>query len=272
MESGVHRSLMSADNALIQQSERHPDGWGVAYYVAGAPHLLRSVQTAIDDQLFRHVSGVVTSQTVLAHLRRATQGSMNVLDTHPFQHGTWTFAHNGNIKGFPERREALVALIPPVLRRYVLGKTDSEVIFFILLGKMAMRCDLDHRGFPLADLAAAANEAVSEIIEIAGDLCPEDAGPPIENFLTFTITNGSSMLAHMGGKSLHYSVHKSRCSERSTCAFFQEACETQSERGFVSHLVISSEPLDGENVWQPLALRQMVGVNWRMQMQRFEGG
>ena len=33
--SQMHRSLIAADNALGRQSERHPDGWGVAYYVDG---------------------------------------------------------------------------------------------------------------------------------------------------------------------------------------------------------------------------------------------
>ena len=31
---------MAADNALGTQSEQHPDGWGVAHYIDGAPHLV----------------------------------------------------------------------------------------------------------------------------------------------------------------------------------------------------------------------------------------
>jgi hypothetical protein len=37
----------------------------------------------------------------------------------------------------------------------------------------------------------------------------------------------------------------------------------------VSHLVFSSERLDGDNVWEPMQLGEMIGVDWRMQMQRF---
>jgi glutamine amidotransferase len=269
LQSGVHRSLMSADNALALQSERHPDGWGVAYYAAGAPHLLRSVQTAMSDQLFRHVSGIVTSETVLAHLRKATQGEMNVLDTHPFQFGTWTFAHNGNVSNFPALRAALVDRVPPVLRRFILGQTDSEVVFYILLGKMAARYDLEQRGYPLDALADAARETIAEVTALAGALHPHDAGPPTENYLTFVVTNGRTMLAHQGGKALNYSVHKQRCSERDTCAYFQQECERFTDKGFVSHLVLSSEPLHGENVWNPMPLGEMVGVDWRMHMQRF---
>ena len=44
--SQVHRSLLSADNALGTQSSQHPDGWGVAFYVDGSPHLTKSPSTA----------------------------------------------------------------------------------------------------------------------------------------------------------------------------------------------------------------------------------
>lgn len=269
MESGVHRSLVSADNALAAQSERHPDGWGVAYYVAGSPHVLRNVATAVDDSLFHHVSGIVTSETVVAHLRKATQGEQSVLDTHPFQYGRWVFAHNGNVSNFPELREHLVRRIPPVLRRFVLGKTDSEVFFYLLLGKMAERAELERPGYPLRDLAAAAREAIHEVTEVAGPLCPDNDAPPSNNFLTFLITNGRTMLAHQGGKTLCYSTHKRRCPERDACPYFAPECEQEVDSGFVSHLVFSSEPLHGQNVWRTLSLGEMVGVDWRMQVERF---
>ena len=115
LQSGVHSSLVSADNALMVQSERHPDGWGVAYYLAGAPHVIKSASTAVDDHIFRHVSGIVTSETVVAHLRKSTQGEHTIVDTHPFQYGSWVMAHNGNITDFPELREELVGRVAPVL-------------------------------------------------------------------------------------------------------------------------------------------------------------
>src|SRR5690606_23674609 len=155
LQSQVHRSLTSADNALPIQSEAHSDGWGVAYYVAGAPHVIKSVNTAMSDNLFHRVSGVVTSETVLAHLRKATQGQLSTINTHPFQHGHWVFAHNGNIAGFPSLRRGIVERIPPVLRRFILGDTDSEALYYLILGKMAERCELHRPGFALRDLAAA---------------------------------------------------------------------------------------------------------------------
>lgn len=269
IQSQVHRSLISADNALMIQSERHSDGWGVAYYVAGAPHVVKSVNTAMSDHLFQRVSGVVTSETVLAHLRKATQGQLSTINTHPFQYGSWVFAHNGNISGFGELRKGILERIPPVLRRFILGDTDSEALFYLILGKMARRCELHRPGYALRDLAGAVKEAVSEVVALAGPICPDNDAPPDNNFLSFVITNGRTMLAHQGGKTIHVSTHKGRCPDRDTCPSFAPECEGPSADGFVSHLVFSSEPLHGDNVWRPMVPGEMIGVDWRMQLQHF---
>jgi glutamine amidotransferase len=162
-----------------------------------------------------------------------------------------------------------VRKIPPVLRRFILGTTDSEVLFYLLLGKMAQRCDLERRGFPLEDLADAAREAVDDIVALVGPPSSVDDGPPDATYLTFVVTNGRTMLAHQGGKALHVSTHKTRCPDRDSCPHFAPECEQAVERGFVSHLIFSSEPLQGQNVWNPMRLGDVIGVDWRMQMQQF---
>jgi glutamine amidotransferase len=268
IQSQVHRSLVSADNALMQQSDRHPDGWGVAYYNAGAPHVIKAVSSAQVDHLFRRVSGIVASETVLAHLRKATQGSLSIINTHPFQFGHWVFVHNGNIKGFAELRDELVGRVPPILRRFILGDTDSEVFFYLLLGHMAKRCELHRAGFPIEGLVEAVTDTVEEVTALAGAICPQDDGPPTENFLTFVITNGATMVAHQGGKELHFSTYKTRCPERDDCPSFRPECEAETRSGFVNHLLVSSEPLMGENVWDKLQPGEVVGVDWRMQLTR----
>jgi glutamine amidotransferase len=269
MQSHVHRSLVSADNAFMHQSERHPDGWGVAYYVAGAPHVIKGALAAVSDNLFKHVSGIVTSETVLAHLRKATQGDLSTINTHPFQHGSWVFAHNGNIAGFDDVRDDLLARISPVLRRFILGTTDSELLFFLILDRMARRCELHRPGFPLADIAAAVREAVAEVSSLVGPFHEDSAGPPHLTYLTFVLTNGHAMLAHQGGKELYVSTHKHHCPERDTCSYFAPECERPAAHGFVSHLVLSSEPLHGDNVWEAMRPGEMIGTDVRMQLQRF---
>ncbi len=205
----------------------------------------------------------------MSDVRKATVGEHSIINTHPFQYGQWVFVHNGNIKDFKEVREALVGKIPPVLRRFILGDTDSEVLFYLLLGKMAGHAELDRPGYALESLADAARETVNEVCALSGAICEDDKGPPTENFLSFVITNGRVMLGHQGGKTLYVSIHKNRCSEREICPYFASECEREVESGFVSHLIFSSEPLQGENVWRPMSPRQMIGVDWRMQLKRF---
>lgn len=268
LQSQVHRSLVSADNALMQQSDRHPDGWGVAYYNAGAPHVIKSVATAMDDHLFQRVSGIVASETVLAHLRKATQGSLSIINTHPFQYGPWVFVHNGNLAGFSAIREELVSLVPPVLRRFILGDTDSEVLFYLLLGHMAQRHELHRVGYPLHDVIASVRATVEQVVALTGEPCLHDQGTPEDTYLTFALTNGRTMVAHQGGKPLYWTTHKTRCPDRDHCPRFGPECEAPMGSGnFVKHLVVSSEPLQGDNVWTPLHPYEVVGVDWAMKLQ-----
>jgi predicted glutamine amidotransferase len=254
IQSQVHRSLVQADNALCGLSEQHPDGWGVAFYVDGTPHVMRSALSALSDRVFQRVSGVVASETVLAHVRKATQGTLNVLNCHPFQHGRWVFAHNGDVPTFTAHREALLAQVSPRLTRYILGETDSEVIFFLVLTQLLRYGSLDSR-YALVDVAAALRRALNSVREICR-----------ESLLTCILTDGATMVGHQGGKELHFSTYKTRCSDRQICKSLTAACEGPTDTGFVNHLIFSSQPLSGENVWHPMNDGDIVGVDARMQL------
>lgn len=270
LNSGVHRSLSSADNALGTQSEFHPDGWGVAYYIGGAPHLVRSAGSAHHDALFERISGIASSQTVVAHVRRATQGVKSSLNSHPFQYGPWIFAHNGNVKGFSELREALVQKISPDLQRFILGDTDSEVLFYLFLTCMQRHADLFNQQLPPLAAADALLEMIDIVTSIAGPYTRDPFAPPTETFLTCIVTNGRLMLAHQGGKDLLYSTHKASCPERSACGHLSPNCERAAVMGeSVNHLIFTSESLQGDNLWTPMAPGQIVGVDDEMRLQQF---
>lgn len=260
--SQVHTSLLAAENALGQQSNDHPDGWGVAYYVDGAPHITRSAETALADQLFHRLSGVVSSETVLAHVRKATQGNLTVLNCHPFQYGRWVFAHNGDVPEFPRYRDALKKEIAPKLRRFVLGDTDSEIIFFIFLSFLNAYGPLSRR-HAVDEVVGAMKDALRRVREVC-----ENGSAEKRCLLTVMVTDGDTLVAAEGGKELYWSTHKTHCSDRDTCPSLSPECEAPSETGFVNHLILSSEPLSGENVWQPFEHGEVIGVDWRMRMLR----
>lgn len=259
--SQVHRSLLAAENALGVQSNQHRDGWGVAFYVDGAPHLTRSPLTAVGDALFHRLSGVVASQTVLAHVRRATHGEKTVFNCHPFQHGRWVFAHNGDVARFAEVREALLEAVSPPLRRFILGETDSEVVFFIFLtelsaqGPLAGRFELD-----------AALSAMRRTVQRVRAVCDRPEAN-LHSSLTLIATDGEMLIATQGGKELFISTYKTRCADRDRCPSLSPSCEAPST-GAVNHLVLSSEPLHGENVWLPLEFGEMVGIDASMKPRR----
>lgn len=256
--SQVHSSLVAAENALGVQSHRHPDGWGVAYYVDGSPHVTRSPMTAVSDALFHRVSGVVAAETVLAHVRQATQGKNNVLNCHPFQYGRWVAAHNGDIPNLEEKRHLLLAEISPKLRRFVLGETDSELVFFQFLSR------LSEYG-PLGGVHAIGNivSALRTTLRAVRALC--DVGEH-QALLTFMITDGQCLVAVQDGKPLFYSTYKGRCPERDSCSSLSQQCEAPSATGFVNHFIISSEKLQGDNVWVELRQGDIMAVDHQMQV------
>ena len=247
--SGVHASLVGAENALMVQSQIHPDGWGVAYYRSGAPHLIKSVSSAIDDSLFRRISGVVSSETVIAHIRRATEGDLSVVNTHPFQYGKWVFAHNGHIRDFPKYRKPLLGLVDEELSRFILGDTDSEVIFFVLLSYLLKHNLLEQGDVTNELIRSVIATAIDDIVDIIGPYRLVDDGDPTQTYLSFLLSNGELVAAHHGGKDLYYSSHKTHCSQRDSCTSLSFSCENPVKKGPVHHLLFSSEPLGGENVW-----------------------
>jgi glutamine amidotransferase len=265
--SQVHRSLVAAENALGVQSVEHPDGWGVAYYIDGAPHLTKSPSHALSDALFHRVSGVVSSETVLAHVRKATQGSNTVLNCHPFQYGRWVFAHNGDIPRFQSAwRSALVAEVAPKLRRFILGETDSEVVFFVFLSRLAESGPLD-KPHVVDEVIDALERTMRELEELCS---PLEANERL--LTTCIVTDGTTMAAHQGGRDLYWSGHKTRCADRESCPSLSAECEAPSASGHVNHLILSSEPLQGENVWNRMEHGDLIGVDWRMRMRTRRAG
>ncbi|MBK8480083.1 MAG: class II glutamine amidotransferase [Proteobacteria bacterium] len=252
IESSVHQSLVAADNALARQSERHRDGWGLGFYVGPFPHVIRNDEQALGDVLFREVSGIVATRTFVAHIRQATVGAPRVLNCHPFQYGRWLLAHNGEIAGFarPEVQRRVRDCVDDRFRRFVLGDTDSEVLFFIFLSQLARRVEnLHDEGVRIAHVLPALRAAIAQVLAVAPEVDQERP-----NRLTILLTNGNLMLAYRRGRECYYSTYKTRCPERASCyAFDASRCEGEAADGIVKHLVVASEPVSsGPNVWREL--------------------
>jgi glutamine amidotransferase len=114
------------------RTDRHSDGWGIAFFEG------RGLRTFLDPSpasaspvadFVRHYP--IKSCNVIAHIRRATQGSVALENCHPFQRelwGThWVFAHNGNLTQFQP---------DPWTTFQPVGATDSEAAFCHILQKI----------------------------------------------------------------------------------------------------------------------------------------
>ena len=250
--SGVHQSLLAADNALARQSLEHPDGWGVAYYPGRFPHVIRSDKQALEDGLFRDVSAVVATRSLLAHIRQATVGGLGVLNCHPFQHGPWTFAHNGEIAGFnkdADLRSRVMEGVDEYLRPNILGTTDSEPIFYLFLSQLSRRIGDVHAAVPDTTQVVDAVRATVDRVLALSDRRGEE-----ETLLTWIATNGTLMVGHRLRRPLYYSTYKTLCPERDECPAYEPAlCEAPVLGGVVKHMILTSEKVrENPNVWTEL--------------------
>jgi len=242
----------------------------VAFYVDRFPQVVRNDARALGDTLFKEVSAVVSTRTFLAHIRQATAGSVRVLNCHPFQHGAWTFAHNGQVCGFadPAVKARMDALIDPRFRRYVLGDTDSERFFYVVMSRLARHVsDVQHPGVSARHVLEAMRSAIADVVGVAA---PNSVDPDRPTKLNLLLTNGHVLIGYKRGVDLFFSTYKSSCPERHTCwAYHADRCEKPVHDGIVQHLLVSSEVIaEGTNVWQPMEHDEYVAIDHGMNFHR----
>ena len=215
------------------------------------------------------VSGVVSSNTVVTHIRKSTVGEIGPLNTHPFQFGPWVFAHNGNVEKFSQVKEEFLKIIDPELKSFILGETDSEVLFYLFLTLLKKRGEQALLHQRSTDFPEILKEFVEVFQNIAGPL-KESQGDYDKNYLTFLITNGQSLLAFQGGQKLYSSTYKKQCLENQTCSYYKPICERPAQVGErVHHLLVSSEIIKNENIWNSMEFGEYIGVGANMSL--FQG-
>ena len=146
------RSSMQSRSDSIGRA--HSDGWGIACYENGSPHLERRALAAFEDLYFSSTAERVYAKTVVAHIRLATVGQPKIENCHPFQVGVWTFAHNGTITAIDTLRESLQQELRPPLRHELRGDTDSELFFLWMMSRL-----LDHNAVSLDGSSSAGCDA-----------------------------------------------------------------------------------------------------------------
>jgi predicted glutamine amidotransferase len=122
-------------------TDHHADGWGIAFFEDKACRLFIDNQASARSPIAEMVKNYpIKSRNTIAHIRKATQGSCALENSHPFQRELWgrhwIFAHNGDLQDF---NPVMSGVYQPV------GTTDSERAFCLLLQGLRRRFRLRSR-------------------------------------------------------------------------------------------------------------------------------
>lgn len=155
----------------------HRDGWGFGFVHDRDALVMREPSAAAHSPwlacLREHGA---RAATVVAHVRRATQGHLALRNTQPFSRElgghVHLFAHNGMLPG--------IEAVAPTRRFQRIGDTDSEQAFCALLDRLAPHWE---RGVPALEVRLAA------IADFAAEL--RAIGPA-----NFVYSDGDAVFAH----------------------------------------------------------------------------
>jgi glutamine amidotransferase len=185
-------SLVESPKSLASLSHEHPDGWGIAVHDGRGWDMYRNPTCARDDDEFRAVASTARGRVLIAHIRKATVGTIRLANTHPFQRDAWVFAHNGTLTdlSYIERQTS------GARRREIEGDTDSERLFAYLLTA------LDEAGATQGTRKAppaAAYLALRRAVDAA-------VAQPKFGAANFLLSDGEVMFIHRLGRTLFVST------------------------------------------------------------------
>lgn len=134
--------LLNSKHSLIEQSksadmtkyEVNGDGFGIGWYgKRPEPGLFKSIRPAWNNANLKSLARNIESELFIAHVRAATGTPIQETNSHPFQYKNWLMVHNGLIHQFSRLKKDLIGHIDTTYFSSVLGSTDSEILFFLLL-------------------------------------------------------------------------------------------------------------------------------------------
>ena len=176
------RDKLYANDLLTEffgHSDQQPDGWGLAILDSAEKEIHKEPITAARSRRLKEIlSNKIYTGRTIAHIRKATIGSIDEYNTHPFRGQditgrTWTLVHNGTIFEASQLHKYVY---------YQQGFTDSERILLYIIDKVNKYINLD------ADLTDV-NIRISLIEKLILDIVPG-------NKLNLLIDDGEHLYVH----------------------------------------------------------------------------
>lgn len=191
----LERLLIEPEYSLVRQSWEprrqvsgtvNADGFGIGWYAEGdpVPARYRGAGPVWSDLTFADLARVVRSGAALAAVRDATRpGADGEAAAAPFAAGPWLFSHNGAVRDWPDAVAPLAAGLPPVELLQLAARTDSALIWALVLNRLRAG----------DDLGTALAEPVREVASAAPG-----------SRLNLLLTDGAAIAATAWGDSLWY--------------------------------------------------------------------
>jgi glutamine amidotransferase len=207
------------------------DGYGVGWYqpdVSPEPGRFRRAGPIWADRSLESLARVVRSGAFLAAVRSATPPApIEETGAAPFTDGPWLFSLNGRVNC---DLDALRGQVSPRRRATILGTSDAELLFALLLDR------LDGGSPPAKALAGLVGDAPGRL-----------------NRLNLLLTDGATIWATTWGDSLSWRPWGAPRSERAGPSPSRPSGSSGDALGSPGELgpgvVVASEPLDDEPGW-----------------------
>jgi glutamine amidotransferase len=258
--------LVQAPNSLLAQSRQdlrgfeNADGWGLAAF--GEPErgvadwsIERHPDPAHDGHRFRAAAARTRAATVVAHVRRATVGTVALENTHPFRHGRWIFVHNGTVPYFAAIRDAMLAAMSAEHRAAIRGSTDSEHLFHLALSTYERTAQERAPPAPESALLVSLRLALRQVV----GWCREIGQEPHLG-LNVLLSDGLRMVGSRWQRELHY-LERARSAACPVCGAEHAAGAPAGYRA----LLIASEPITDE-AWPEVPERSVFEVTPEMRL------
>jgi len=185
-----HSIIHQSYHAEERSEPLNGDGFGIGWYapdISPQPALFKDVTPAWNNQNLFEISRVTTSHCIFAHVRAASPHSpVQRLNSHPFSHDNLAFMHNGQLGGFPTYRRRMLMALSDEAFGAILGTTDSEHAFAILLDHYARLDALE----PLERLAESVQRTIHDLEEIRAAAAVTDS-----SYYNFAVSDGSCIVA-----------------------------------------------------------------------------
>ena len=231
----------------------HADGFGIAFFEDKACRLFVDNQSAVESPIAELVRNYpIKSRNVIAHIRKATQGKINLENSHPFSRELWgrqwIFAHNGDLhEYFP----VLSGRFTPV------GNTDSERAFCYLLDQLVKRFGYDE-------------PSLDHVFELLAEVSPAIAEHGTFNFC---LSNGQALFSYAITK-LHWLVREYPFRPAQLIDIDVEVDFSQVTTPKDRVAVITTEPLTQNEEWTAFQPGEMIlfkeGAKFRSQLTRVD--